>query len=191
MVTETAAVRLQEEKIRDLNGDHGREHGPDQIEEIRDIVHGVDDGRGRSNNGHRHRGPLFADGFGNGHAGHACGVGVQKGGGHGGQDDDQQSRHAQPGLYHNLGNIRYAGKNRRAHADHVHPDAHQAVDHRAGRRGRQGFLSLPGIVADQGQPGQGHGNGQLHGSPKTHGLPFSGHTSPAAAKEDHLAQDQG
>ena len=55
----TAAA--QQEKVRDLDGDHRREHRTDEVEEVRDVVHREADGADRADDGHDERGILAVD----------------------------------------------------------------------------------------------------------------------------------
>ena len=147
------AVPAQKEVVGDLHGDHGGEHGADQIQKAGDIVHGEQDGPGHAHHsgddGHR----LAADLPGQGLGGDAGGPGVQERGGDGGEHQDHQGGNAQAGLDHDDGDVILAGEDGRAHADDVHPAGHQAIGNHAGHGGPDGLLGLAGIVADQGQPG--------------------------------------
>ena len=181
---------MQQEVVGNLHGDHGGEHGADQVQKAGDIVHGEQDGPGHAHHsgddGHR----LAADPAGQGLGGDAGGPGVQERGGDGGEHQDHQGGNAQTGLDHDDGDVILAGEDGRAHADDVHPAGYQTVGDHAGCRGPDGLLGLAGIVADQGQPGQRHGHRQLHRRAEGQALTGGGGHG-AAGEEDHLAQHQG
>ena len=91
-------------------------------------VHGEQDGSCNTDHSHHNRYPFSMDLLSQRLAGNTCGVRVQEGGGHGGEYNDQKACDPQPGLYHNLRDIRLSGKNRGSHTNHIHPAAYQTVN---------------------------------------------------------------
>ena len=79
--------------------------------------------------------------------GDARAPGVQEGGRHRGEDEDDERRDAEAGLHHDEGDVALAGVDGRAHADHVHPAGDEAVGQGARRRGGEGLFGLAGVVA--------------------------------------------
>ena len=71
-------IPVQEEIIRDLDGNHGRENGADQIQEICDVVHREDDGADSADDGDGDSDPLTGGLRDNGLARDACGIRVEK-----------------------------------------------------------------------------------------------------------------
>jgi len=185
-----AAVPVKDEVVRGLDGYHGREHGADEVEKARDVVHGPYHGRRGAHGRHRQSGVFAVYPCRNRLTGYAGGESVQKRGGDGGEDQNDQCRDAKPGLGHDLRHIGFAGVNGRAHADEVHPAGGKAVGQGARRRGRRGVLGVPGIVADERQPGHGHGHRQLHRRAEGESLRRS-RSRGTAAEEDDPAQQNG
>lgn len=88
-------ILFYEKVIHDLDGDHGSEHGTDQIQKIGDIIHGKHHGRRGTYDRNSHSRPLFLDLLGNGHTGYPRGIRVQEGGCHRGKYNDEQARQSQ------------------------------------------------------------------------------------------------
>ena len=88
-------ILFYEKVIHDLDGDHGSEHGTDQIQKIGDIIHGKHHGRRGTYDRNSHSRPLFLDLLGNGHTGYPRGIRVQEGGCHCGKYNDEQARQSQ------------------------------------------------------------------------------------------------
>ena len=172
-----------------MNGDHGCKYRADEVQEIGNIPKGQEDRPQCTDDRNGNGDPLAADFGREGFTGNTCGIGIEEGGGNGGKDDDEEACHTETCLDHDLGNIGLPCKDSRAHTDHIHPAANYAVGHGADGRGLDGLLRLAGIVADEGQPREGHGNRQLHGSAEGHAL--AGDVQAAAVTEDHKAENDG
>ena len=103
-------VHLQQETVRDLHRDHRREHRTNQVQEIRDIIHGEQDGPHRADDRHRHGHVLAFQFIPDALGGNAGAPRVQKGGGDGGQYQNHQRRDAKARLHHDGRNIALAGE---------------------------------------------------------------------------------
>ena len=169
--------------------DLSTEHRADEIEKPGDVVHGEQNGSHNTHNSNSD-GRLFpVQPAGQGLGRDTGGPGIQECSSDGGKDQDDQGGHAQARLYHDNGDVILPGEHGGPHADDIHPAGHQAIDDDADPGGPGGLLGLAGVVADEGQPAQGHGHRQLHRCAEGHGLPGGGDGT--AGEEDDLAQHQG
>ena len=73
-------------------------------------------------------------------------------------------------MEHDLRDVRLSCKDRRAHADEVHPAADQPIDNCADSGGSSRLLRLTRIVRDERQPRERHSNRQLERHCKAHRL---------------------
>ena len=180
-------ISVQDEKVRDHDSDHGCKDRSDQIEEVREIIHGQCD-RADNTDHSGGNGDLFAvDLFGEQLTGDTCGISVQESCCDCGEDDDDQSHNTEACRQHDLGDIAGTGENGRAHSDDIHPAAHNAVDHGGPGGCRQRLLCLSRVVTDQGQPGQGHGDVEF--DRRTEGQPSFCLRRQISVFEDDKGQD--
>ena len=183
----TAAV--QQEKVRDLDGDHRREHRTDEVEEVRDVVHREADGADCADDGHDERGILAVDLLRQRLGRDAGAVRIEEGRRDGRKDEDEQRDHAEAGLDHDQRDVALAGEDGGAHADEIHPAAHDAVGQRARERGGKGLFGLARIVGDERQPRQRHGHGELDRCAEAQAA-VGLRDGRAAAKNDHAQHDR-
>ena len=69
---------LQDKIIGDLHGDHRCKDRSDQIQEICDVVHRINDRCDGSDHGYDDGSPFLRNLFGNGYAGNACGIRIKE-----------------------------------------------------------------------------------------------------------------
>ncbi len=183
------AAASEQEEVRDLDGDHRREHRADQVQEVRDVVHREADGADRADDGHDERGVLAVDLLRQGLGGDAGAVRIEERRRDGREDEDEQRGHAEAGLDHDERDVALAGEDGGAHADDVHPAAHDAVGQRARERGGEGLFGLARVVGDERQPRQRHGHGQLDRCAEAQAVVRRG-DGRAAAEHHHAQHDR-
>ena len=117
-----------------------------------------------------------------------CGVRIQESSRHSGEDHDQKRRDPQPCFYHDHRDIRLSRIDRRAHADDVHPAAHQPVDDHTGGSRLHRLFRLSCIITDHGQPGERHCHGEFYRRAEAHRLTAQISRRAGISKEDDPAQ---
>ena len=188
-------IFLQNEIVRNLNGDHGCEDGANQIQEAGDVVHVEENGTDGSDDGHDHGNLLAAalqlvrEGF----CGDAGRPGIQEGCGDGGENQNEKSCDAKACFDHDDSDVGFSGNNGSAHADDVHPYGDQAVDNHADQRCLPGLVGFSCVVTDQRQPGQRHGNSKLDRCAEGHGIGEASLGRDSSAENDkgqHQSQNE-
>ena len=92
-------------------------------------------------------------------------------------------------MEHDLRDVIFARKDRRPHADEIHPAADEAVDECADGRSRRGFLRRARIVRDERQPRERHGNRELKRHRKAHRLACGAALRCARPAHDDAAEE--
>ena len=179
---------LKDKIVRDLDRDHGREDGTDQVQKVRDVVHGIDDRGNSTDHGDHDSCPLLTDLLRDRDTGYTGGIGVEESRRHRREDDDQKTCHTEACFHHDGGDVIGPRVDGGAHADHIHEDTDRAVDQHADGRRRHRLLRFPGVVTDKRQPGERHRDAKFNGRAEAQAVIYHRFRRVFPA-EDHNAQD--